>query len=53
MTSPFGVLKSQGWSQSTAIAPIIDESQAIEEEKTPHYEPKRFYPTRLGEVLKG
>ena len=38
---------------STAVAPIIDESQPMKEESTPYYNPKRFYPTRLGEVVNG
>ena len=36
---------------STAIATALDKSQPIEEERTPYYNPKRLYPTYLGEIL--
>ena len=50
---PLRVLQSRPRPLSTAVAPLIAESQPIEEEKTPYYDPKRFYPPRLGEVLNG
>ena len=53
MMSPLRLLQSDLWPLSTAVAPLINEKQPIEEEKTPYYDPKRFYPTRLGEVLNG
>lgn len=53
MMSPLQLLQSHPWPLSTAITPRIDEKQPIEEERTPYYDPKRFYPTRLGEVLNG
>lgn len=48
---PLRLLQRQPWPLSTATAPALDASQPIEEEKTPYYDPKRFYPARLGEVL--
>jgi serine/threonine-protein kinase SRPK3 len=51
--NPFRLLYSHPWPPSTAVAPVIDESQLVEEEKTPCYDPRRFYPTQLSEVLEG
>ncbi|KAI9830512.1 MAG: hypothetical protein M1819_005470 [Sarea resinae] len=51
--SPFRMLQSRPWPLSTAVASVLDEAQPIEEEQTPYYDPKRFYPTRLGEILNG
>jgi len=48
MINPLRILHSHPWPLSTAVAPLIC---PIEEETTPCYDPKRFYPTRLGEVL--
>ena len=45
------VLRTRPWPMTTAVAPFIDDSRPMEEEATPYYNPKRFYPTRLGEVL--
>jgi serine/threonine-protein kinase SRPK3 len=28
-------------------------NEAVEEERTPYYDPARFFPARLGNVLKG
>ncbi len=53
MISPLRVLQSSPWPLSTAAAAALDERQSIEEERTPYYDPKRFYPTHLGEVLNG
>jgi len=53
MISPLRALHSSPWPLSTAVATALDKSQPIEEERTPYYDPKRFYPTYLGEVLNG
>ena len=45
------VLKHQPWPPSTAVATQLNLREPIEEEKTPYYNPARFYPARLGEVL--
>lgn len=49
--SPLRALYSPPWPRSTAAAPALDQPQLIEEEKTPYYDPKRFYPAYLGEIL--
>ncbi|KAI0760090.1 CDK4/6 [Fomes fomentarius] len=36
---------------STAKYPVIDPSKLIEEERDPWYDPKDFYPVRLGDVF--
>ncbi|TWU71613.1 hypothetical protein ED733_000622 [Metarhizium rileyi] len=41
------------WPSSTAIAPRLDSSLLVEEEKTPYYHVSRFYPVRLGQVFHG
>ncbi|MCJ1397750.1 hypothetical protein MMC11_000946 [Xylographa trunciseda] len=48
---PLSALVHLPWPPSTAHAPNLDEFTQIEEEKTPYYDPQRFYPTRLGEIL--
>jgi hypothetical protein len=55
MICPLRVLQSAVWPPPTTVAPIIGENEItlVEEEKTPYYNPKRFYPTRLGEILNG
>lgn len=44
-------LKHRPWPQSTAVAPKIPMTEAIEEEQTPYYDPARFYPARIGDIL--
>lgn len=39
------------WPLSSAIAPRLDTTDLVEEEKTPDYHPDRFYPARLGQIL--
>lgn len=51
--SPLRLLKHLPWPSSTAIAPRLDNGQLVEEELAPYYDPSRFYPARLGEVLNG
>ena len=51
--NPLRALYSSPWPLSTVVAPALDQRQPIEEEKTPYYDPKRFYPTYLGEILNG
>lgn len=46
-------LKQSPWPPPTVIAPVIDGSAKIEEEKTPYYDPQSFYPIYLGEILDG
>ena len=53
VTNPLKLLRSNPWPPSTAVAPVIDESQLVEEENSPSYDPQRFYPTQLSEVLGG
>jgi hypothetical protein len=38
---------------SSAVAPRLDPSILVEEEKTPNYHADRFYPVHLGQVLNG
>lgn len=47
------LLKHRPWRYSTAIAPRLDNDRPVEEELTPYYDPSRFYPARLGDVLNG
>lgn len=47
------MLQSHAWPPPTTVAAVIDGVAPVEEEKTPYYDPKRFYPTALGEVLNG
>lgn len=49
--NPLRILQYRPWPLSTAVAPVISESKPLEEEKSPYYDPERFYPARLGEVL--
>lgn len=49
--NPFWLLKHRPWPSSTAIAPRLDNDQLVEEELTPYYDPSRFYPAQLGDVL--
>jgi serine/threonine-protein kinase SRPK3 len=51
--SPVWALKHRPWPLSTAIAPKLPMNEAVEEERTPYYDPARFFPARLGNVLKG
>ncbi|KAK5996744.1 Serine/threonine-protein kinase SRPK [Cladobotryum mycophilum] len=39
------------WPSSPAPAPLIDPAQLVEEEKTPYYDPVRFYPAQLGQIV--
>lgn len=51
MMKPLKALQAQPWPLSTIVAPLLDKSGPIEEENSPYYDPKFFYPARLGEVL--
>lgn len=53
MESLLKMLHSSPWPLSTATAPAMDKCRPVEEERVPYYDPKRFYPTYLGEVLNG
>jgi serine/threonine-protein kinase SRPK3 len=48
--NPFKVFFSRPL-PTPAPAKLIDHPEPLEEEKTPYYNPNRFYPARLGEVL--
>lgn len=48
---PLKAIRTRPWPDSTAVPALLNESDLVEEEKTPYYSPKRFYPARLGEVL--
>ncbi|KAI9728115.1 MAG: hypothetical protein M1834_007831 [Cirrosporium novae-zelandiae] len=48
---PLRTLQHSPWAPSAVVPPLLDRSLLIEEEKTPYYDPKRFYPARLGEVI--
>jgi hypothetical protein len=50
---PMRALYRRPWPISSAIAPQLDLSIPVEEEKTPDYHADRFYPIQLGEVLNG
>ncbi|RMJ14693.1 hypothetical protein CDV36_005596 [Fusarium kuroshium] len=47
----FSALYRKPWPKSSVLAPRLDTFVPIEEEKTPNYDPKRFYPVHLGQVL--
>ncbi|RSL67614.1 hypothetical protein CEP53_002903 [Fusarium sp. AF-6] len=49
----FSALCRKPWPKSSILAPRLDTFVPIEEEKTPNYDPKRFYPVHLGQVLNG
>jgi len=49
--NPLRAIRTRPWPDSTAMPILLNESDPVEEEKTPYYNPKRFYPARLGEVL--
>jgi serine/threonine-protein kinase SRPK3 len=53
LMDPLSAIRCRPWPQPTAIAPVLDRSNPVEEERTPYYDPKRFYPARLGEILVG
>ncbi|KAL6708013.1 hypothetical protein ACN47E_003447 [Coniothyrium glycines] len=46
-----GSLRHRPWPSSTAVPPRIDGADPLEEETTPYYDPRYFYPARLGEVV--
>jgi hypothetical protein len=48
---PLGAIRTRPWPESTAVPALLKESNPVEEEKTPYYDFKRFYPARLGDVL--
>ncbi|POR31911.1 Uncharacterized protein TPAR_07878 [Tolypocladium paradoxum] len=50
MMRPLALLRRQPWPMPAPF-PSLDPSQPIEEENTPYYDPKRFYPAHLGQVL--
>jgi hypothetical protein len=51
--SPVGALKHRPWPLSRAAIPKLPVNEATEEECTPYYDPARFYPARLGNILNG
>ncbi|KAJ5585433.1 uncharacterized protein N7459_005233 [Penicillium hispanicum] len=51
LMSPVRIFKHHPWPPSTAVAPKLPVDEAVEEECTPYYDPARFYPARLGDVL--
>ncbi|KAH8651739.1 kinase-like domain-containing protein [Ilyonectria robusta] len=52
-TWPMMALYRRPWPISSAIAPQLDPSIPVEEEKIPNYHADRFYPIHLGQVLNG
>lgn len=50
---PGWALRHRPWPPSTVAAPRLPINEPIEEERTPYYDPVRFYPARLGDVLNG
>lgn len=52
-TRSFMFLTHPPWPVSTAVAPRLDPSSLVEEEKTPYYDSSRFYPVSLGQILDG
>ncbi|CVL11855.1 related to dis1-suppressing protein kinase dsk1 [Fusarium proliferatum] len=50
---PLMALYQQPWPISSAVAPRLDPSIPVEEEKIPNYHADRFYPIHLGQVLNG
>jgi hypothetical protein len=50
-TSPLRAIRTRPWPESTAATALLDESNLVEEEKTPSYDSKLFYAARLGEIL--
>lgn len=52
-TNTLRAIRTRPWPESIAVPALLNESEPIEEEKTPYYDPKHFYPARLGEILNG
>ncbi|KAI8674262.1 Protein kinase domain-containing protein [Fusarium keratoplasticum] len=50
---PLATLYRRPWPKSSVLAPRLDPTIPIEEEKTPNYDAGRFYPVRLGQILNG
>lgn len=50
---PLKFLCHPPWPPSSVVAPRLRSPGSIGEEKTPDYDPSRFYPARLGQVLHG
>nr|POE77360.1 srsf protein kinase 3 [Quercus suber] len=48
-----GMLFHRPWPATSATVPQLDPLLKIEEEKTPYYHSRRFYPARLGDVFHG
>jgi serine/threonine-protein kinase SRPK3 len=51
VANPLKALQHHPWAQSTAVPTTLDQNVTVEEEKTPYYDTKRFYPARLGDVI--
>ena len=51
--NPLRLFTRRPWPSSAAIAPRLENDQLIEEELTQYYDPSRFYPAQLGDVLNG
>ena len=49
--NPLKAIRSRPWPESTAVPTLLDKNIPVEEEKTPYYDPKRFYPARIGEIV--
>lgn len=48
---PVRALQQRPWPLSKRVAPNLPIRDAVEEERTPNYDPARFYPARLGDLL--
>ncbi|PFH48019.1 hypothetical protein AMATHDRAFT_150794 [Amanita thiersii Skay4041] len=45
------IFQHRPWTPSPVVAPPITGSQLVEEEQVPSYDPRKFYPASIGEVL--
>ncbi|EHY60976.1 Serine/threonine-protein kinase SRPK [Exophiala dermatitidis] len=44
-------LRHRPWPRSSVVAPRLDQSQPVEEQNSPYYDPQHFYAARIGDVL--
>jgi serine/threonine-protein kinase SRPK3 len=47
------ISSSRTTSNANAITQLLPANTLLEEEKNPDYDPKRFYPARIGETVNG
>lgn len=53
LKTPLRALRKTAWPRTTVTAPRLNTSELVEEEKTPYYDTRFYYPARLGDILAG